>query len=289
MTDTPPEQKQASYTAQETPDTVGLGRTAGQRTAEIFAGLRAEMMPSPETVALSRLSGRIIARLLMRMGKPELFNFVSVRLGGFKGLVEQEFSGKDSSDGVIVEIGSGFSPRSLQLARDLPNVQVIEIDLPDVIEEKYKRLSRVAGLELPSNLTSRTADLGVTPLTEVLKGQKVDVVSAEGLLPYFTFEEITRIAREIRDSLKPGGVFIADLGYITPQGAQQAGSVVSLFRRQTRTSPGSVQDKETAIKLFKDAGYSEVKLYHMPEVAEMFDLPRPAPDVLFFMVAKEQG
>ncbi len=286
MTDSRPEQKKISYTAQETPDTVGLGRTAGQRTAEIFAGLRAEMMPSPETAALSRLSGRVIARLLMRLGKQELFNFVPIRLGGFKGLIEQALPPGAPAGTVIVEVGSGFSPRGLQLARAMPNAEVIEIDLPDVVEEKQARLQKIREQALPPNLSWYGADLGMTPLKEVLGGKRADIIAAEGLLPYFTFEEITKIARGMRESLKPGGVFVADLGYISTEGAQQASDVVRLFRRQTRTSPGSVQSEAMALKLFEDAGYEDVKLYRMPQVAEMFDLPRPAPDVLFFMVAR---
>ncbi|MBZ0294357.1 MAG: class I SAM-dependent methyltransferase [Anaerolineae bacterium] len=274
---------QASYTAQHSPDRVGLGRTAGQRTAEIFAGLRAEMNPTPETEALSRLSGRLTARLLMRMAKPELFNFVPVRSGGFLGLIEEELDGQPAT---VVEIAAGFSPRGIQLAREHPELNVIEIDLEDVIEEKKNRLNKISKFEKPANLTWYSADLGVTRLSEVLQGQKVDVVSAEGLLPYFTFSEIPRVVSYVRDSLKPGGAFIADIGYSDVKGVQEASRVVSLFRRQTSTMPGSVHDEDTAISFFKDGGYKDVAVHRMPKVAERYDLPKPAPDVLFFMVAR---
>jgi hypothetical protein len=281
-----PESQPSSYTARPTPDTVGLGRTAGQRTAEIFAGLRAELMPSEETRALSRMSGRVIARLMMGLGRPELFNFVPVRLGGFHGLIHKHLPTSPPVGTTIVEIGAGFSPRGLQLARALPQALVIEVDLPDVIEEKQKRLSKMADGTLPANLTWRTADLGVTPLADVLEGMKVDMVVAEGLLPYFTHEEIPAVGGHVRASLRPGGTFIADLGYTSPEGEQQARKVVSMFRRQTRTTPGSVTDEATAQRLFAEAGYDRVTLYRMPDIAEMFDLPRPAPDVLFFMVGQ---
>lgn len=261
-----------------------LGRTSGQRTAEIFAGLRAELLPSPETSALSQPSGRVIARLMMKLAKPELFNFVPVRLGGFTNLIEQMLP-RDGGATLLVDLAAGFSPRGLQLAQAFPHLEVIEIDLPDVIEEKQKRLQRIPNLHLPINLSWRAADLGKTPLSEVLEGRLANVVSAEGLLPYFSFPDITRIAHHVLYSLKPGGTFLTDLGYLTPEGQRQAKGVMQVFRRQTRTTPGTVNDEQTARQLFTDAGYKHITLYKMPEIAEMFKLPTPAPDVLFFIAA----
>jgi hypothetical protein len=43
----------ASPTALPSSDVLGLGRTSGQRGAEIMAGVRAEITPSPITIALS--------------------------------------------------------------------------------------------------------------------------------------------------------------------------------------------------------------------------------------------
>lgn len=274
----------SSPTAIETPDASGLGRTGGQRTAEIFAGLRAELMPSTETHALSLRSGRMMAKLMMRVARPKVLNFVPIRLGGFTGLIQQSIAQNIYGDVTIVEMGAGFSPRGLHLARTMPNAIVIEIDLPDVIEEKQKRLSRIPNFTPPANLLWRSADLGVTPLADVLNGEAADVVTAEGLLPYFSLEEITQIGKSVRDCLKPGGKFIADIGYMTAQGKQQAGQLVRIFNRQTRTTPGTVTEPETARQLFVDADFSQVQMYSMPEVAQMYDLPQPAPDVLFFMV-----
>ncbi len=284
MQDSQGQPLQPSPTARETPDASGLGRTGGQRTAEIFAGLRAELMPSAETHALSLRSGRMMAKLMMRVARPKILNFVPIRLGGFTGLIQQSIPQNTTSDITIVEMGAGFSPRGLHLARLMPHALVIEIDLPDVIEEKQKRLSQIAGFTPPSNLLWRSADLGITPLAEVLEGEPADVVTAEGLLPYFPLDEITNIGKSVRASLKPNGKFIADIGYTTPQGAQQAGQIMKMFSRQTRTNPGSVTDPEIARQAFVDAEFSQVQMYSMPEVAEMYSLLQPAPDVLLFMV-----
>ena len=161
---------------------------------------------------------------------------------------------------------------------------MIEIDLPDVIQEKQKRLEK-ARIPIPPNVTWKSADLGVQPLAEVLDQTQVDIVTAEGLMPYFEHGDITRIAANVHKSLKVGGVFIADLGFTDAQGAQEAGKLVQMFRRYTNSTPGSVTDEATAYRLFQDAGYDLVELYRMPQTAALFALPQPVSDVTFFMVS----
>lgn len=287
MAKLPESDLQGRSSAQPLYDRSNLGRTSGQRTAEIFAGLRAELLPSSETIALSQSSGRMIARLMMKLAKPELFNFVPVRLGGFTRLIEQALP-RDGGASLVVDLAAGFSPRGLRLARAFPFVEVIEVDLPDVIEEKQKRLQRIPSFQPPPNLTWQAADLGKTPLSEILNGRLANVVSAEGLLPYFSFPEITRIAHQVRYSLQPGGTFLADVGYLTPEGMRQANKVMQVFRRQTRTTPGTVKDEQAARQLFIDAGYKQIEIYKMPQIAEMFSLPTPAPDVLFFIAVTRE-
>jgi O-methyltransferase involved in polyketide biosynthesis len=263
-----------------------MGRTAGQRTAEVFAGLRAELTRTPEANALARISGHVTARMIKSIGSQKVLNFVPVRDGSFAGLIKQTI-GTQIAGKVLVEVAAGFSPRGIQLAKEMPALQVIEIDLPDVVHEKRKRLER-GHIAIPPNITWKAADLGLQSLSEILDNQRVDIITAEGLMPYFSFEDITRIARQMYTSLKSGGVFIADLGFTDAQGAQEAGKLVQLFRRYTRVSPGVVTDEETAYRLFRDAGYEWVDLYRMPQTAKMFNLPQPVSDVLFIMMAKRR-
>ena len=68
---TQPIERKPSPTATPGGDSFGLGRTPGQRGAEILAGFRAEKLPSPETRALSRMSGRVFARLLLNLADEE--------------------------------------------------------------------------------------------------------------------------------------------------------------------------------------------------------------------------
>ena len=278
-----------SPTAKDTheQDLLGMGRTAGQRTAEVFAGLRSEMMRTPEANALSNMAGRITARLIMSMGSKKALNFVPVRHGSFEGLIKQTL-GSDTKGKVFVEIAAGYSPRGIALANELPDLEVIEIDLPDVIAEKRKRLDRNK-IEIPLNITWKEADLGIQPLDEVLEHQQVDVVSAEGLMPYFKLDDITRIAHSIWQSLKPGGVFIADLGFTDPKGAQETGRLVKIFGRYTSSAPGYVTEEETAYRIFRDAGYETVEIYRLEQTATLFNLPQPVSDVLFIMVSQRKA
>lgn len=274
-----------SPTAQVTTDSLGLGHTSGQRGAEILAGFRAEKYPSPDTLALSRLSGRVIARLLMRLASSDApANFTAARFVIIESLTRRALPANVECP-FIVEIAAGMSPRGLSLARKLPHAQIIEVDLPDVIQEKQERLRRAKNLEIPANITWLSADLGVTPLAEVLHGQPVDVVAAEGLLPYFFPREITEITRGVLACLKPGGKFIAD----TPSraGMEELKQIMGFFSRQAGRLKGVVSSEAEARQMLLDAGYQSVNVYLATQLAEEFKLPTPLVDASFFIEAQK--
>ena len=58
-----------SPTARETQGTLPVGKSQGQRSAEIVAGIRAELMPTAEYIAMSRVAGRMAASLILRLGR----------------------------------------------------------------------------------------------------------------------------------------------------------------------------------------------------------------------------
>jgi hypothetical protein len=133
-------QEQVSATAQESSGILGLGRTGGQRSAEMLAGIRAELMPKPEYVAMTRAAGRVIGGLIVRLGRGDQAkaNMVIARPEAFRYLVTQALQGR--ADAHYVELASGFLPRAWQMAREFPQLRVTEIDLPEVIAEKQKSL-----------------------------------------------------------------------------------------------------------------------------------------------------
>ncbi|MDW8300757.1 MAG: class I SAM-dependent methyltransferase, partial [Anaerolineae bacterium] len=179
-----------------------------------------------------------------------------------------------------------FLPRPWQLANEFPQLRVTEVDLPEVIAEKQKRFAR-ARLTLPPNLKMRSADLGTKPLSEVLGGEKADVILAEGLLPYFTLDVVQRIAAGVRQSLKAGGVFIADImtkEIMAELGRGAARQAVALFRRNAGNWLGVLDEPSHAQRLFSAVGYSRVETHMIQELAERLPhLPKPANIVLFVL------
>jgi O-methyltransferase involved in polyketide biosynthesis len=276
MSDLPSEQ--LSPTAQESNGILGLGISRGQRSAELLAGARAELLPRPEYIAMSRPVGRVISGMLLRLasGDQAKINIVIARPEIFRYLIVERL--RDKPEAHYVDLASGFLPRAWQLATELPHLRVTEVDLPEVIAEKQKRFAR-AKLDLPPNLNMCGADLGTRPLSEVLAGEKADVISAEGLLPYFPLDVVQRIGAGVRQSLKEGGVFIADImlkeAFIAlTQGKGRQG--VNIFRRNAGNWEGIVDDVDHARRLFEAVGYSRVEVRTVPEVAEQLPhLPKP--------------
>jgi O-methyltransferase involved in polyketide biosynthesis len=263
----------SSPTAQSSHDTMGLGRTSGQRGAEILAGIRAELMPSPVTSALSRYVGQVTAKIMMRVmsaGGRAGLNFLAVRTDGFAALIKKLIA--DKKDPVLlVEIAAGFSPRGVELAQELPHVEVIEIDLPDVVKEKQRRLQKA--ITLPQNISWRAADLGVASLASVLEGRQATVITAEGLLPYFAREQQVQICRQCFDNLLPGGAMMADMSWKEGVALSQKGT--RFFSNQAGRLLGIVDDQAAARGIFMDAGYQKVDVYLPTELAPQYGLPMP--------------
>ncbi len=163
-----------------------------------------------------------------------------------------------------------------------------EVDLPEVIAEKQRRFAR-AKLTLPPNLRMRSADLGAVPLAEVLAGERADVITAEGLLGYFPLEKVQFIAAGVRQSLKAGGVFIADIATketIAELSTGKGVQALAIFRRNAGSWLGVLDDPAHAQRLFGAVGYSRVETYKMPELAERLPhVPKPVANATLFVIA----
>jgi O-methyltransferase involved in polyketide biosynthesis len=269
-------------TAVPSKDNYGLGKTPGQRGAEILAGFRAEQSPTPETQALAKFSGRVVARLMMGMLRDSTpLNFTLARPMVIDGLIRRALPKGDRV--VFVDIAAGLSPRGLILAREIPGIQVIEIDLPEVIDQKRQRLKRSRNIEIPDNLRWIPADLGATPLPSVLGRQKAHVISSEGLLPYLNHQRIIRLASWIHECLLPGGAFVADVPL--RDGVRAIQQLASFFSRQAGNWQGTIDSQQTGQKLMLDAGFDTVEAHVATDYIEKFGLPAPLIDVSCFLHA----
>lgn len=272
---------QHSITGTASPDSYGLGSTPGQRGAEILAGLRANQNPSPENLALSRMSGRVIARIMLGMIRDTLpLNFTLARPMVIDGIIRKSLANRTYP--VIVDIAAGLAPRGIHLAKEYPQSQVIEIDLPEVIAEKQRRLQR-KHIDIPSNLIWLTGDLAVTPLSAILGEQKAHIISAEGLLPYLDHNQIKQLGRWVSESLYPGGIFVADAPL--RKGVQEIQQLASFFSRQAGNWYGILDEEMVGVQLLMDSGFDQVETYVATDFADEFKLPMPMIDVSCFMVA----
>ena len=277
------ENQQSSETARKSHDAYGLGSTPGQRGAEILAGLRAEHHPSPETKALAKFTGGMVARLFKRfMSDTAILNYTLSRPMLVDGVISRLLP-EDTSNTVFVDIASGFSPRGFRMANKYPSLDVIEVDLPDVIEEKQKRLNRARNLEIPANMRFMAGDLAVTPLAGVMNGQKADIISAEGLLTYLTYDQLQMFCKTVYECLNPGGVFVIDLPL--HDGIEEAKEVTRLFSQQAGNFYSIAKDVEEGRQYLLDAGYDPVESYLPTACVESFDLMSPMLDIGFVMAA----
>ncbi len=285
----PTNNNKASSTARHSTDSMGLGRTRGQRSAEIMAGLRAELEPTPENIAMTRLMGRIFARIMGRMqpNHPGA-NYVAVRPKVMQELIGRfgNVLGTGADSGTIVELASGFSTMGIQMAQTFSFSRVIEIDLTDVIEEKQLRL-RKAKIEIPKNLSYSAADLGVETLDSVLTGVDVDVIVAAGLLPYFNRDDVINILAHARSSLKTGGIMLADVLCNKTLAEDRAQNSITFFRRQVGNFGSQIEDEAEAIALFEAAGYHDVQSFNPSAVATELGIDKPVIDYCLMVVGKK--
>ncbi|MBW4697747.1 MAG: class I SAM-dependent methyltransferase [Aphanocapsa lilacina HA4352-LM1] len=217
--------------------------------AELTAGARAaSRFRSPEAVLLSRGWSRLAAGWTLRFGATALVDQFAVREAVFFALGCDILRGKPTS--LVVDIGSGFSALGLRWARTFPDCSVLELDLPAVAQSKRRR---VESLGKPDNWHAAGFNLSTGCLEDALSGKRACLLSLQGVLPYFSAEDIGRLADNWRDrSLAAQGVLLCDLldaGYFDNQGK-------SLSRSPFRSR---FADAAAAARVFTQAGFEPVE------------------------------
>lgn len=272
-----------SYTSTKSINWFGLGSTPGQRSAEIVAGIRAVTQPSSEADHMSSASGRFYAKLLLSLnGNVGVRNATAARHFCMTTMATS-FLKERKNPQMIVEMAAGFSARALQLARQFPKVKTIEIDQPEVVAAKEERMRKVLQGKTPSNLSWIGAKLDVSPLTELIGNAAADLVIAEGIFPYFAKEEITAIAKSVKEALQPGGALICDL--VSSAGwkevEQSAGLGAWMFRRQAGRFTGSMSSTDEAKQVLLNADFSQVVVYPQKKYSQEIGFGKEAADVSF--------
>jgi O-methyltransferase involved in polyketide biosynthesis len=261
-------------------------REASPLTAEMVAAVRVRTEDTPEAKALVTFTGHVIANIFYALAPKKVINISPVRELTTNYLVDK-YLPDDGQKRIFVDLACGYSSRGAVLARQRPDVTVYEIDLPAVITQKKLRYAR-RKINLPDNLKMVSADMKISSLSDLLDGQKADVVMSRGLFIYFDKDTITLAARNIFDGLKSNGHFITDLVFGTEQSLGTFSAIINFIRKQTNSdaSRGRVATLEEGEQLFHDAGYATVKAYHFSDFEDKVDLPQAYLDMMLVVDAQ---
>ncbi|MDX2163573.1 MAG: class I SAM-dependent methyltransferase [bacterium] len=263
----------------------GIVREASPLTAELVAGARARFENSPEARAMVTFSGHVLARMFHTIASESIVNTGTARDVTMNYLVEAHLP-TDGTRRTFVDLACGYSSRGAVLARQRPDLDVIEIDLPPVVKEKRIRYARAA-IKLPENHRFITADLKTSALHEMLGDVRADVVMARGLLIYFDMPTITSAIQHILTGIKPGGRLIADLVYNAGDRLSGFGQVVNFIRRDTHSdaSRGQFESPEAAAALFAANGYADVRAETIESTAKRAGYEKPLNNLMILVDA----
>ena len=286
MSTQPPHPPAQTDTVKTSSDIYGLGRSGGQRGAEILAGLRAISTPTPETKALSTMMGRLITRTLLSMVRNKGgVNLVFARSKTIEDRIREELQANATF--THIELASGLAPRTLTLAREFPQATIIDLDQPDVIQAKQERV-RSSALPLPDNLKFVSMDLGTEDLPTMLGQVNADSIAAEGLTMYLEQEQLTFLLSNIYRTLKPNGLLVCDV-----QSAKGVAEVMEhggrIFARQAGQYKLNFKDEETLRARFDAEGFTSIRVYRPSDTAKAQKLPLPVIDAVWVVSCRRKA
>lgn len=188
----------------------------------------------------------------------------------------------------VLELAAGLSRRGVLLSDD-PQVQVVEVDVPGVMQFKEELLARSPEGRLVlarDNLRRVGLDLGSPELSaEDLARKAPDgaplVVTAEGLCMYLEADAQRRLWSRVQAllSARGGGSFVFDLVPAVEQAPP--GALGRLFGRLMAAFTGGRgfvrddRDRAAIVADLRGLGFSSVEVIEPQLVAEEWALPRP--------------
>jgi methyltransferase (TIGR00027 family) len=191
----------------------------------------------------------------------------------------------------VLVVGAGFDTLAFRLARAHGSVRFVEIDHPATQSLKRHALEELGPhYDWPANLELQPADLGATPLTDVLDELGWDrrarsVVVAEGLLMYLGEHEVADFLRGVAARQAPGSRLLGT--YLVPdaEGRPTLGKLGGLTRASLRaigeplrwaTTPEELATllEDTGFAMRDDPGRVDLRLRYLVP-AGLDDLPLP--------------
>ena len=249
-----------------------LGHTQQQGGSILQSGARAEYIPSRITLALSTLYGRMAARAMGTLDSSKsLINYVTLRPYAINEVIKRTLA-TIKQRATVVDPAAGYSPQFVWLAKDLPQHDFIEIDRETVILDKIHRIED-AGLAIPENLSLLAGDLKTQTLPDILYDVSADICMANGT--YVETSDFGDLLQYLRiHVLKPKGSVLAAFPY--EPGIRDLIQQHWMFRRFAGVPRGIIPNIDTAVNTMVDAGYQNIKVYRLTQLAK--DLKHPIPN-----------
>jgi hypothetical protein len=248
-----------------------LGHNQRESASEMFAGARAQLLPSRLTEALSTLNGRIAARTMLLLANTlddRVAHYAAFRSQGLMEATRRVLQRVPTLSPVVVNPHAGYSPAFIWLAEEMPHVYFIDIDTPETTQDKQARLSWYT---LPENLLLKGVDLSTTPLHEALRGFRPDIVVALGA--FCSPDDFAHLLRYLRHVLVEGGWVIAPFPYAP--GIENLARNLSLFQRFAHKPRGMVEHEDYIQRIMEVAGYHNIEILKLSQLAH--DLKHPIP------------
>ncbi len=181
----------------------------------------------------------------------------------------------------VVEVASGFSPRGSRMSAR-PQVDYVEVDLPDVIAAKRAQLQASSGGQevlLRRNFHLKSGDITQLDFSKEFGGGSTAVIT-EGLMMYFHRPEQMSIWQRIAAFLQEnGGLYIFD--YIPLSEEPQRSFMGQLLHRLRKhvfkwnyDFVYDDRDREGIISDLHRAGFSQVETFSTAEAAQRWKLPQ---------------
>lgn len=232
------------------------------------------------------------ADLVMPDGAKSLFRIVNVYMHFYRWVNPKKFSLqhtllhrhtainhllKNARCSQVIEIAAGFSPRGSMVSAD-EDVCYFEIDMPDVVSLKRKRLANTdygSAVLKRKNFTLKAGDITKLDFNEF--PQERSFVITEGLMMYFTRDEQMKIWRNIADHInRCGGEYVFDYIPVDDEPPRSAlGEMLSRWRLR-RQRPTYSYDERTRSQIADDlrsTGFRNVDAYNSADVARQWQLP----------------
>lgn len=264
-------------------DSFILGHTQEQKGSEFQSGARAELTPSPLTLALSSIRGRFMAQAMIFMvPDTRAHRFIAARSPMLKAAILRAMPQKPQP--ILATVAVGFSPVTILIAQERPDVRVIEIDTPEVIQKRKTRLRHAPDIIIPDNIETYKADLATVPLSDVLGDIRPDVMDITG--GYFTHAELTQVVRYFAEVMSDEGACVCYLPWF--DGIEQIKGAARFFKSQIGDYPGMVGHVDTAKRIFTDAGYQTVEVLFPSQFGAELGLETPMMDIEILVIAYKQ-